>query len=84
MKKRFLTVALLLLVGIACGTGLIDAFAQAQRTSPQTTIADKRGESERERLAQAPQASLTPAERLAGGRFKSALIECLMAKRRKT
>src|SRR5437588_262400 len=65
MKKRFLTVALLLLVGIACGRGLTDAFAQAQRTSPPTTIADKRGESERERLAQAQQASLTPAERMA-------------------
>lgn len=65
MKRRFLTVALLLLVGIACGTGLSDAFAQAQRTSPPTTIAHQRGESERERLAQAQQASLTPAERLA-------------------
>jgi ketosteroid isomerase-like protein len=65
MKKRFLTVASLLLVGIACGKGLSDALAQAQRTSPQTTIADKRGESERKRLAQAQQASLTPAERLA-------------------
>ena len=65
MKKCFFTVALLLLVGIACGTGLTDTFAQAARTSPQTTIADKRGESERERLAQAQQASLTPAERLA-------------------
>ena len=61
MKKRFLTVALLLLVGIACGTRLNDAFAQAERTPPTTTIA----QSERERLAQAQQASLTPAERLA-------------------
>ena len=61
MKKRFLTVALLLLVGIACGPGLNDAFAQAERTPPPTTIA----QSERERLAQAQQASLTPAERLA-------------------
>src|SRR6267378_768724 len=65
MKNRFLTVASLLLVGIACGTTLTGAFAQAQRTSPPTTIADKRGESERERLAQAQQASLAPAERLA-------------------
>jgi len=65
MKNRFLTVALLLLVGIACGTSLTDAFAQAQRTSPPITTADKGGESERERLAQAQQASLTPAERLA-------------------
>jgi len=61
MKKRFLTVALLLLVGIACGTRLNDAFAQAERTPTPTTIA----QSERERLAQAQQASLTPAERLA-------------------
>src|SRR5882762_9577650 len=61
MKKRFLTIALLLLVGITCGTRLSDAFAQAQWTSPTTTIA----QSERERLAQAQQASLTPAERLA-------------------
>ena len=61
MKKRFLTVALLLLVGIACGPGLNDAFAQAERTPPPTTIA----QSERERLAQAQQASLTPAERMA-------------------
>src|ERR1051326_8098552 len=65
MKKHYLTVGLLLLVGIACGTGLTHAFAQAQRTSPPTTTADKRGESERERLAQAQQASLTPGERLA-------------------
>src|SRR5258708_25045231 len=65
MKNRLLTVALLLLVGIACGTRLTDAFAQAQRTSPPATISDKRGESERERLAQAQQASFAPAERLA-------------------
>jgi hypothetical protein len=65
MKKRYLTVALLLVVGITCGIGLGDAFAQTQKSSLPTTIAHKRGESEREGLSQAQQASLTPAERLA-------------------
>ena len=61
MKKRYLTVALLLVVGITCGIGLSDAVAQRQKASPATGS----GESERERLAQAQQASLTPAERMA-------------------
>ena len=65
MKKRYLTVALLLVVGITCGIGLSDAFAQTRKSSPPTTIAHESGESGRKRLSQAQQASLTPAERLA-------------------
>lgn len=65
MKKRYLTVALLLVVGITCGFGLSDAFAQKQKDSPPTALARESGELGRERLAQAQRASLTPAERLA-------------------
>ena len=65
MTKRYLTVALLLVVGITCGIGLSDSFAQTQKSSPPTTLAHETGELGRERLAQAQQASLTPAERLA-------------------
>jgi ketosteroid isomerase-like protein len=65
MKKHYLTVALLLVVGITCGIGLSDAFAQTQKDSPATALAHESGELGRERLAQAQQASLTPAERLA-------------------
>lgn len=65
MKKHFLTIVLLLLVGIAGGTVSGNVFAQALNTAPQATSPHGCGESERERLAQAQQASLTPAERLA-------------------
>ncbi len=65
MKKYFLTIALLLLVGIAGSTVSSNVFAQTQKTSLPITGAHDCGESERERLAQAQQASLTPAERLA-------------------
>ena len=64
MKRRYLTGALSLVVGITCGIGLSDAFAQTQKSPPPTTIHES-VESGRERLAQAQQASLTPAERLA-------------------
>jgi hypothetical protein len=65
MNKRYLTVALLQVVGITCGIGLSDAFAQTQKSSLPTTIAHESEKSGRERLSQAQQASLTPAERLA-------------------
>ena len=64
MKRRYLTGALSLVVGITCGIGLSDAFGQTQKSPPPTTIHES-VESGRERLAQAQQASLTPAERLA-------------------
>ena len=64
MKQHFLTITLLSIIGVACGTVSGNVSAQAQKTSPP---AGSRGcdESGRERLAQAQQASLTPAERLA-------------------
>ena len=65
MKRRYSTVALLLVVGITCGIGLSDAFAQTEKNSPPTPLAHESGELGRERLAQAQEASLTPAERLA-------------------
>ena len=65
MKKRSWIVSLLLTVGITCGLGLSDAFAQTEKSSPPTPLAHESGELGRERLAQAQQASLTPAERLA-------------------
>ncbi|HKC65400.1 MAG TPA: hypothetical protein VKB86_17290, partial [Pyrinomonadaceae bacterium] len=64
MKKLFLPTALILLV-ITGGRGLNNVFAQTQNSSPSTTGARECKESERERLAKAQQASLTPAERLA-------------------
>lgn len=65
MKKHFLTIALLLLDGIAGGTVSSIVLAQAPKTAPVATSSRECGESERERLAQAQQASLTPAERMA-------------------
>src|SRR6266850_4346932 len=62
MKKLYLTVASFLVVGITCGTG---ALAQTKKSSPPTAITHESGELGRERLAQAQQASLTLAERLA-------------------
>jgi ketosteroid isomerase-like protein len=65
MKKHFLTTALLLVVAIAGGMGLADVFARTQKTSPPTMGAREGGGSDRERLAQAQQASLSPAELMA-------------------
>ena len=65
MKKYFLTMALLLVAAIATGTGLADAVAQPNGTSHPTMGARAGGDSDRERLAQAQQASLSPAERMA-------------------
>jgi hypothetical protein len=65
MKKHFLTTALLLVVAIAGGMGLADVFARTQKTSPSTMGAREGGGSDRERLAQAQRASLSPAELMA-------------------
>ncbi|HEX8492479.1 MAG TPA: hypothetical protein VF658_06530 [Pyrinomonadaceae bacterium] len=65
MKKHFMTAALTLFVGIAGGTGLGHVFAQEQKTPPLTKGERECKGSDRERLAQAQQASLSPAERLA-------------------
>lgn len=65
MKNHFLTAALLLVAGIAGSTGLDEVFAQTERTSPLTMGAHEGGGSDRERLAQSQQASLSPAERMA-------------------
>ena len=65
MKKRFLTIALVLLAGIAGGTVSSYVFARTQKTSPSAMGASECGESERERLVQAQQASLSPAESMA-------------------
>jgi ketosteroid isomerase-like protein len=65
MKKHFLTTALLLVVGIAGGAGLGDVFAQTEKTLPPTMGARELGGADRGMLAQAHQASLSPAERMA-------------------
>ncbi|MDQ3817390.1 MAG: nuclear transport factor 2 family protein [Acidobacteriota bacterium] len=65
MKKYFFAVTLFLLISIAGDTVSSNVFAQTQKTSPSVTTSPACGESERERLIQAQQASLTPAERLA-------------------
>jgi hypothetical protein len=65
MMKHFLTIASLLLISIGGSMVSSNVFAQTQKTPPLATGAHNCGESERERLAQAQQASLTPAERLA-------------------
>jgi hypothetical protein len=65
MKKNFVATALFLFVGIAGGTGLSPVSAQGQKTLSTPVGAHERARSERERLAQAQQASLSPAERLA-------------------
>jgi len=65
MKKYLLTTVLLLVAAIATGTGLAYAVAQPNGTSHPRMGAPAGGESDRERLAQAQQASLSPAERMA-------------------
>lgn len=65
MKKTFLTTTLFLLVGVAGVAGLGDVSAQTDKASPSATGARECGGSDRERLAQARQASLTPAGRMA-------------------
>lgn len=65
MKKYFLTIALLLLVGTVVDTDSSDVFAQAQKTSQPATEAREHRESDREKLAQAQPASLSPSERMA-------------------
>lgn len=64
MKKHFLMTALLLVVAIAGGADLDGVFAQTQKTS-HATMTHVGGGSDREGLAQAQQASLSPAERIA-------------------
>lgn len=65
MKKHLLTIASLLLIGIAGGTISGNVFAQAQKTTPLAVGSRDCDKSERERLAQTQQESLMPAERLA-------------------
>jgi hypothetical protein len=63
--KHFLTTALLLVVASAGGVGFANVVAQREKTSQATMVAHAGGGSDRERLAQAQQVSLSPAERLA-------------------
>ncbi len=65
MKKHFLTLVLLLFINISGSVGLGNVFGQTQKASPAMAGMSECGGSERERIAQAQQASLTPAERLA-------------------
>jgi ketosteroid isomerase-like protein len=65
MKKFFVPTALLLFVGIAGGMGLGDVLAQGRKTSAPPMAERECKGAKRERLAQAQQASLSPAERLA-------------------
>lgn len=65
MKKHFMMTALLLFVGIAGGTGLGHVCAQERKTPPPTAGERECGGSDRERLAQGQQPSLSPAERMA-------------------
>lgn len=65
MKRQFLTAALLLATSIVGGAAPGEASAQTPKSPPASADSRACGESERERLAQAQRASLSPAERMA-------------------
>ena len=65
MKKHFLTITLPLMIGISSSLGIGTALGQTQKATPAAAgTSDCKG-SDRDRMAQARQASLTPAERMA-------------------
>ena len=65
MKKYFLTITLALIFSISSSLGISRVCGQTQNASPVIAgTSDCRG-AEREKIAQAQQASLTPAERMA-------------------
>jgi hypothetical protein len=65
MKKHFLAITLPLIINISISLGVSTVFGQTRKASPATAgMSDCRGP-DRERIAQAQQASLTPAERMA-------------------